>query len=84
MTGLFVDLQVDGDMVTLLVNTGLLISILHHSIRDKSPSLKSSPLNKMEFSPVAANIQPLDVMGSIMAKWDDENSQHTTQIPHCS
>ena len=65
-SGLFVDLQIDGDVVTLLVDTGSSISILHHSIRDKNPSLKSSSLNKMEFSAVTANGQPLDVMGSIM------------------
>ena len=59
-------MQVDGDVVTLLVDTGSSISILHRSIRDKSSSLKSS-LDKIEFSAVTANGQPLDVMGSIMA-----------------
>ena len=54
-------------MVTFLVDTGSSISIIHHSIWDNSPSLKSSPLNKMEFSAVTANGQPLDVIGNIVA-----------------
>ena len=54
-SGLF-DLQDDGDTVTLLVDTGSSISILHHSVWVKSPSLKSSPLNKTEFSAVTAMV----------------------------
>ena len=65
--GLFVDLQVNGESVTLLVDTGSSISILHHSVWDRNLSLKSSPLDKMEFSAVTANGQPLDVIGSLRA-----------------
>ena len=54
-------------MITFLVDTGSSISVLHHSIWDNSPSLKLASLNKMEFSVVTANGQPLDVMGSIVA-----------------
>jgi hypothetical protein len=64
---LFVDLQVNGVPVTLLVDTGSSISILHHSVWDRNLSLKSSSLDKMEFSAVTANGQPLDVMGSLRA-----------------
>ena len=66
-SGLFVDLQIGEEVITFLVDTGSSISILHHSIWDNSPSLKLTSLNKMEFSAITANGQPLDVMGSVVA-----------------
>ena len=66
-SGLFIDLKIGEQVITFLVDTGSSISILHHSIWDNNQSLKLASLNKMEFSAVTANGQPLDIIGSVVA-----------------
>ena len=64
---IFVDLQVSGEMIKFLVDTGSSISMVHYSCWQNSPSLQKLPLQQTSLQAVTANGLPLQVTGAIEA-----------------
>ena len=68
--GIFVDLQVAGEVIKFLVDTGSSISMLHYSCWQNSHQLQKFPLQQTSLSAVTANGLPLQVTGTIEADVD--------------
>ena len=65
--GIFIDLQVAGEKIKFLVDTGSSISMVHHSCWQNSLLLKKIPLQQTSLSAVTANGLSLQVTGTIEA-----------------
>ena len=66
--GVFVDLQIEGQMVACLVNTGSAISLINRSVLQCSPALRNLPSQGTTLSAVTANGLPIQVSGTIEAQ----------------